>query len=224
MAVEVDEESDKVATCLKRTMGPRAAAPSIAIYRILNFVWQFLVSPFLPLSDVVTDIITVVTWYHWCEEGKPGFDCYWWILGVVFILLPICIMFVGRAIDIYLEPDIFWKKDGALSLIQLLAPFIYPFWHIFLSIALYIAKRKNDKDQQGIWLRNVGLMRLADVLFESIPQATIQWFLILTHGDELYHGTGTLLGQKYDIYWVSITSAVISTIRYGQNSNFSVDI
>ena len=135
MEGEAEEESDKIEACLKRTMGQRATG-CIAIYRIFSFAWQYLVSPFLPLADVVTDIITVVTWYHWCEEGKPGFDCYWWILGVVFILLPICILLLGRGIYIYQEG---WKKFGAYwSLMNLLSTFVYPIQHIFYSIKLLI--------------------------------------------------------------------------------------
>ena len=97
-AVDVDTEPDKFETCLKRTMGPRAAGCCIPIYRILNFIWQYLVTPFLPLTDVASDIITVVTWYNWCQEGQQDFDCHWWILGVVFILLPICVMLVTIAV------------------------------------------------------------------------------------------------------------------------------
>ena len=63
--MKVDEkEPDKSATIgrviLKRTMGSRATG-CVAFYRILKVVWHYLVSPFLPLTDVVTDIITVTT-------------------------------------------------------------------------------------------------------------------------------------------------------------------
>ena len=181
-AVDVAAEPDKFETCLKRTMGPKAAGCCIPIYKILNFIWQYLVTPFLPLTDVASDIITVVTWYNWCQEGKQDFDCHWWILGVVFILLPICIMLVAIAIGM--------KKDT--TCMNLLLSFFHPIYYIVLHIN---AKCTNEKNL----LDGMNFLKLVDVIFESIPQASMQWFLIVTHG-ELYQGTGTLLGQKYDIF------------------------
>ena len=61
MASEGDEESGKVEKFLKTTMGSRAQL-CIGVYKFVfvTFVWQFLVSPFLPLLlDIGTDIYTV---------------------------------------------------------------------------------------------------------------------------------------------------------------------
>ena len=178
----------------------------------------------IALTDLVTDIITVMTWYQWCEEGK--LDCHWWVIRTTFVLLPICIRFVSSAIDLYqikvkqIITYNYRNRDFTMgaSLLYLLLPFSHSIWHIFISIYADCTNHKNMLLED--MLNNA---RFINVIFEDIPQATIQWFLILTHG-ELYHGTGTFLGRKYDIFWVAITSAIISTIRYGQICNFSVNI
>ena len=156
------------------------------------------------MTDVVTDIITVMTWHQWCQEGT--LDCHWWIVGVVFVLLPVCASLVATAVNIY---QLRWKYLRAWSLQDLIFPILYPIWHIVGSIYANYTNHKNKLLSD--MLNN---LRFANFICECIPQAIIQWFLIFTHG-ELYKGTGTILGRKYDIFWVSITSAIISSIRCG---------
>ena len=59
-------------------------------WRLALFIWSYIISPFLPLFDVVTDILTVISWHDLCSEDK--LECFWWPLGILFCILPTLIL------------------------------------------------------------------------------------------------------------------------------------
>merc|ERR1712073_274132 len=57
----------------------------------LKKIWKFIttwITPALPLTDFITDSITVYTWYNLCYDDHKEEFCLYWKLGVVFMCLP----------------------------------------------------------------------------------------------------------------------------------------
>jgi len=170
---------------------------------------QFLLS-FLPWPDMVTDGMSIHNWKRLCSEDK--LECFWWPLGVTFWLLPTIVMTVVACCQ--MRNDWGWKL--------LFGP-LYVVWAPVVAIAV---KWKNlvcawktgstatdeasddDDDDDDVNEDDSGVALIFEALFEALPQAIMQWYLLTTKKDVLYNN------PKYfwESYEFAVTSAVISSL------------
>ncbi|CAL4143149.1 unnamed protein product [Meganyctiphanes norvegica] len=131
----------------------------------VKIIWSF-VSPCLYIFDVGTDS------YAGHRHFENG-DTIWGILAYIFISLPIiitCIINIHKIV----QDDSMPHKIMCVAKAIIFAPF-RPF---YLIVVNFIANLRGHVDDEGA--RNVGFLRLLEAMLETLPQGTMQLFIIFS--------------------------------------------
>ena len=235
---EGDVELGRVEKGLKITLGSKAQTCigvyklGIFIWNVVSLVWRFLLSPFIPVLDIGSDILTLVTYDRLSHSqlSRDGLLPRWiYKLALASIVVPNCIpplqVFLTKAFKLcgtkcpavtacakHYERNVIPNTSDTLLLF--FWPLCGPFYFIYAKII-------NDQDK----LNKFYGFNIYEILLESGPQMITQWYVIFNYM-EIFEGKSNIPWTRIEynkLPW-AITSATLSTVSVVNGLRLAINV